>query len=110
MYPRWNETLNRATFMLTLAALGPNHWCVGHSRDLVDGPSAKRLMWQRSSVVEQGNHNPLVGGSNPSAATHSVQIGATRGDIEVSDAPASIDHPASHQIQLRKAADQPPCL
>src|SRR5579883_685232 len=25
--------------------------------------------WQRSSVVEQGNHNPLVGGSNPSAAT-----------------------------------------
>ena len=27
------------------------------------------LDWQRSSVVEQGNHNPLVGGSNPSAAT-----------------------------------------
>ncbi len=26
--------------------------------------------WQRSSVVEQGNHNPLVGGSNPSAATN----------------------------------------
>ena len=26
-------------------------------------------LWQRSSVVEQGNHNPLVGGSNPSAAT-----------------------------------------
>lgn len=25
--------------------------------------------WQRSSAVEQGNHNPLVGGSNPSAAT-----------------------------------------
>jgi hypothetical protein len=25
---------------------------------------------QRSSVVEQGNHNPLVGGSNPSAATN----------------------------------------
>ncbi len=27
---------------------------------------------QRSSVVEQGNHNPLVGGSNPSAATSST--------------------------------------
>ena len=25
--------------------------------------------WRRSSAVEQGNHNPLVGGSNPSAAT-----------------------------------------
>ncbi len=25
--------------------------------------------WLRSSAVEQGNHNPLVGGSNPSAAT-----------------------------------------
>ena len=25
--------------------------------------------WQRSSVVEQRNHNPLVGGPNPSAAT-----------------------------------------
>lgn len=26
-------------------------------------------LWRRSSVVEQRNHNPLVGGSNPSAAT-----------------------------------------
>jgi hypothetical protein len=26
-------------------------------------------MWRRSSAVEQGNHNPLVGGSNPPAAT-----------------------------------------
>ena len=26
-------------------------------------------VWQRSSVVEQRNHNPLVGGPNPSAAT-----------------------------------------
>src|SRR5258708_7800314 len=25
--------------------------------------------WRGSSVVEQGNHNPLVGGSNPSPAT-----------------------------------------
>jgi hypothetical protein len=25
--------------------------------------------WQRSSVVEQGTHKPLVGGSNPPAAT-----------------------------------------
>jgi hypothetical protein len=30
-------------------------------------------MWQRSSAVEQGNHNPLVGGSNPSAATNDIQ-------------------------------------
>ena len=28
-----------------------------------------RGVWQRSSVVEQRNHNPLVGGPNPSAAT-----------------------------------------
>ena len=28
-----------------------------------------RDAWQRSSVVEQRNHNPLVGGPNPSAAT-----------------------------------------
>ena len=27
------------------------------------------LRWQRSSVVEQGTHKPLVGGSNPPAAT-----------------------------------------
>ena len=27
------------------------------------------VAWQRSSVVEQRNHNPLVGGPNPSAAT-----------------------------------------
>ena len=26
--------------------------------------------WQRSSVVEQGTHKPLVGGSNPPAATY----------------------------------------
>ncbi len=25
--------------------------------------------WQRSSVAEQGTHKPLVGGSNPPAAT-----------------------------------------
>src|SRR5580704_4215099 len=28
-----------------------------------------RVGWRRSSAVEQGNHNPLVGGSNPPAAT-----------------------------------------
>src|SRR6185437_14359263 len=28
-----------------------------------------RLGWHRSSVVEQGNHNPLVAGSNPAGAT-----------------------------------------
>jgi hypothetical protein len=27
------------------------------------------IVWRRSSVVEQGTHKPLVGGSNPSAAT-----------------------------------------
>src|SRR5208337_26280 len=30
--------------------------------------------WRRSSAVEQGNHNPLVGGSNPPAATIQIQI------------------------------------
>ena len=33
-----------------------------------------RDAWQRSSVVEQRNHNPLVGGPNPSAATR-IQAG-----------------------------------
>ena len=33
-----------------------------------------RVAWQRSSVVEQRNHNPLVGGPNPSAATK-IQTG-----------------------------------
>ena len=33
-----------------------------------------RGVWQRSSVVEQRNHNPLVGGPNPSAATK-IQTG-----------------------------------
>ena len=31
--------------------------------------AALRIGWRRSSAVEQGNHNPLVGGSNPPAAT-----------------------------------------
>ena len=30
---------------------------------------ASPIGWRRSSAVEQGNHNPLVGGSNPPAAT-----------------------------------------
>ena len=34
-----------------------------------EATTASATGWQRSSVVEQGNHNPLVGGSNPSAAT-----------------------------------------
>lgn len=29
----------------------------------------QHMAWQRSSGVEQGNHNPLVGSSNLSAAT-----------------------------------------
>ena len=33
---------------------------------------------QRSSVVEQGNHNPLVGGSNPSAATNPMGLGVAK--------------------------------
>ena len=37
------------------------------------------LDWQRSSVVEQGNHNPLVGGSNPSAATTITVLGCDGG-------------------------------
>ena len=32
-------------------------------------PRPLRIGWRRSSAVEQGNHNPLVGGSNPPAAT-----------------------------------------
>jgi hypothetical protein len=40
--------------------------CGGYVRCLSAG-------WRRSSAVEQGNHNPLVGGSNPSAATIGVE-------------------------------------
>src|SRR5882762_6518 len=32
-----------------------------------------RPVWHRSSAVEQGNHNPLVGGSNPSGATNPLK-------------------------------------
>ena len=32
-------------------------------------PRPSAMGWRRSSAVEQGNHNPLVGGSNPPAAT-----------------------------------------
>ena len=31
--------------------------------------SIRRMVGRRSSAVEQGNHNPLVPGSNPGAAT-----------------------------------------
>lgn len=42
-------------------------WLDRPGAPLLHRPTSSR--WQRSSVVEQGNHNPLVGGSNPSAAT-----------------------------------------
>src|SRR5262245_41025174 len=46
------------------------------------------LRWRRSSVVEQGNHNPCVGGSNPPGATNLLtmdpklifDVGVHRGD------------------------------
>ena len=48
------------------------------------GPSLNRRVrpvWHRSSAVEQGNHNPLVGGSNPSGATiHSRPVRARMND------------------------------
>ena len=39
---------------------------------VIDSPtenSYNNVRWQRSSVVEQGTHKPLVAGSNPAAAT-----------------------------------------
>ena len=44
-------------------------------------------VWQRSSVVEQRNHNPLVGGPNPSAATkiQTVRKGGFNFGIVVAD-------------------------
>ena len=38
------------------------------------GPASRSAMWHRSSAVEQGNHNPLVGGSNPSGATTATTL------------------------------------
>ncbi len=39
--------------------------------DFAAGPDypARHPVWRRSSAVEQGNHNPLVGSSNLSVAT-----------------------------------------
>ena len=45
----------------------------GHPRTLTGRPPRgylARLGWRRSSAVEQGNHNPLVAGSNPAGATN----------------------------------------
>ncbi len=46
-----------------------------------------RVAWQRSSVVEQRNHNPLVGGPNPSAATkiQTARLGGFNFGIVVDD-------------------------
>ena len=46
-----------------------------------------RVAWQRSSVVEQRNHNPLVGGPNPSAATkiQTVRMGGFNFGIVADD-------------------------
>jgi hypothetical protein len=44
--------------------------------------AAAVLVWRRSSAVEQGNHNPLVGGSNPSAATRKNQTKALLYGVE----------------------------
>jgi hypothetical protein len=52
----------RAVDAVTLPALCPRLAVARSGR-------AARMAWRRSSAVEQGNHNPLVGGSNPSAAT-----------------------------------------
>ena len=46
-------------------------------------PAPLRIGWRRSSAVEQGNHNPLVGGSNPPAAT--IYINGLRGASAASE-------------------------
>jgi hypothetical protein len=38
-------------------------------------------LWQRSSVVEQGTHKPLVAGSNPAAAT--IKLKSASNDLTV---------------------------
>ena len=35
-------------------------------------PIGRRRLWRSSSAVEQWNHNPWVGGSNPSSATNKI--------------------------------------
>src|SRR5580658_1829615 len=74
--------------------------------------------WRRSSAVEQGNHNPLVGGSNPPAATISRQYplhpetGASRrgsdsffwtGSTSLRDQPPFSPEPLTRQHQRCRA-------
>src|ERR1051326_5982519 len=71
---------------------------------------------QRSSVVEQGNHNPLVGGSNPSAATSrrgsrrieaALAIGATEAAYQGLPIPGIEDVRAAAEI-IRGAVERTP--
>jgi hypothetical protein len=64
-------------------AIGPflevfyNHYCRGQkwgskNSKLIDWKTViwyKKRVWQRSSVVEQGTHKPLVSGPNPLVAS-----------------------------------------
>ena len=49
--------------------------------------SIRRMVGRRSSAVEQGNHNPLVGGSNPPAATIPGRFVQFRSVSEIRDPP-----------------------
>ena len=70
-----------------------------------DGCRTQRLSvssgsWRSSSVVEQGTHKPLVGGSNPPSATRPIPSDGppTRRAVSIpssSDAPPSARRPAS---------------
>ena len=59
-------------------------------------------VWQRSSVVEQENHNLLVGGSNPSAATNCGLSGSV---LSVSERTKTRDGESVYQfLSARKAS------
>ena len=56
--------------MLNLKQLGVEmKQIMKHDIDAKTTSSYNESVWQRSSVVEQRTHKPLVVGSNPSAAT-----------------------------------------
>jgi hypothetical protein len=63
---------------------------VKHEVDLNTSKSYNLNTWQRSSGVEQRTHKPLVGGSNPPAATNKHKSSLT--DQGITQIPQAYQH------------------